>query len=359
MAAHNGERFVREAIDSVLAQTLTDYEFIIVDDASTESTPTILSQYHDPRIRLLRNAANLGLTRSLNLGLREARGQYIARLDDDDIAEPTRLAEQVALLEQRREVALAGSWTTEIDAAGRVVGVWEPPGHHAYLLWELARRNVIYHSTFTIRRDDLLAIGGYDDDLPCAQDHDLLARLIMSGRRIAVLPRRLVRYRRSERQITHRQGDLQLACGLRVRRRFVPWLLETEHPPPDESLEAVRRLLGYEDPRQVACIDEALTLIRALRSRVLRDADAEARRTIDRLLRAALLHQARCLLHEPADVRRSVAFARQAWRCGARPWHAAFCKWLMRAPFALACAALRPAQEHNVSQPPRASEVSP
>ena len=101
MSVYNGERYLREAVDSILGQTFGAFEFVIVDDASTDETPLILSGYTDPRIVFLRNDENLGLTRSLNVGLKMACGEYIARQDADDISLPNRLERQVGLLDEQ------------------------------------------------------------------------------------------------------------------------------------------------------------------------------------------------------------------------------------------------------------------
>ena len=97
MSAYNGERYLREAVESILNQTFNDFEFIIIDDGSTNSTGQILSSYaaQDPRIVLIRNRENIGLTKSLNKGLALARGEYIARMDADDVSLPNRFSEQV------------------------------------------------------------------------------------------------------------------------------------------------------------------------------------------------------------------------------------------------------------------------
>src|SRR5690606_198612 len=106
MAVRNGERHLREAIDSILHQAYPDFELILIDDASTDRTADILASYGDDRIRVLRNDRHLGLSASLNRGIREARGRYIARLDADDVAEPERFARQVDFLDRHGEVAV-------------------------------------------------------------------------------------------------------------------------------------------------------------------------------------------------------------------------------------------------------------
>ncbi|MCI0471302.1 MAG: glycosyltransferase, partial [Candidatus Aminicenantes bacterium] len=100
MSVFNNAAYLREAIDSILNQTYTDFEFLIIDDASTDSSKEIISHYHDTRIRLIENKRNIGLTKSLNKGLHKAKGEYIARMDADDISLPDRLAVQYAFLQE-------------------------------------------------------------------------------------------------------------------------------------------------------------------------------------------------------------------------------------------------------------------
>jgi glycosyltransferase involved in cell wall biosynthesis len=119
MAVYNGERYLAEAIDSILAQTYRDFELLVIDDASSDRTAEILAKYHDERIRVLRNDTNRGLTVSLNIGLGAARGELIARHDADDRSRPRRLEEQVAFLDAHPEVAAVGTQAQVIDASGR------------------------------------------------------------------------------------------------------------------------------------------------------------------------------------------------------------------------------------------------
>ncbi|NTV90908.1 MAG: glycosyltransferase, partial [Clostridiales bacterium] len=109
MSVHNGECYLRQAIQSIFCQSFLNYEFIIIDDASTDATPDILLQFKDPRLSIIRNSRNLGLTASLNIGIRAARGKYIARMDADDLSVPHRLARQVEYLENNPEIAVVGS----------------------------------------------------------------------------------------------------------------------------------------------------------------------------------------------------------------------------------------------------------
>lgn len=115
MPVYNGERFLREAIESVLQQTFADFELLIVNDGSTDRSLDIIQTYNDSRIRLIDNGANLGLIAARNTGLKNARGEYIALLDCDDIAYPDRLAEQIAFLDKNPSFGMVGAWIEMID----------------------------------------------------------------------------------------------------------------------------------------------------------------------------------------------------------------------------------------------------
>ncbi len=114
MPAYNAEQYVGEAIDSVLLQTLGDFELIVVDDSSTDGTANLLARVQDPRLRVLTNSANLGIAKSLNRAVAMARGRYIARIDHDDLCLPTRLAQQKELLDARADVVLVASAMTQM-----------------------------------------------------------------------------------------------------------------------------------------------------------------------------------------------------------------------------------------------------
>ena len=109
MPAYNAEKYIREAIDSILAQTYTDFEFIIIDDASTDATASIVESYSDERIRFFRNEHNMGVANTLNRGLDLAVGEYIARMDSDDISLPERFAKQVEFMDTHTDVIVCGS----------------------------------------------------------------------------------------------------------------------------------------------------------------------------------------------------------------------------------------------------------
>lgn len=119
MAVYNGEKFLKEAMESILNQTFIDFEFLIINDGSTDNSVKIIESFDDPRIRLIHNEKNLKLIASLNKGISLARGKYIARMDSDDISMPNRLEKEVNFLENSLEYGLVGTYYTVIDGKGK------------------------------------------------------------------------------------------------------------------------------------------------------------------------------------------------------------------------------------------------
>lgn len=198
MSVHNDKRYVRASIESVLNQTLSDFEFVIVDNASTDGSETILKNYAsvDSRIRLLQFEVP-GLTNALNFALSHATGEYIARQDADDIMSPQRLEKQVRFLELNADVALLGTGITLIDVNGDELGVRLYPTSHDSLCELLLKCiNPLPHSTIMCRKSVLDQLGHYDSLFAKAQDYGLYLRVIQ-GHRIASLdePLTLLRYR--------------------------------------------------------------------------------------------------------------------------------------------------------------------
>ena len=170
MSVYNGEKHLREAIDSILNQTLKDFEFIIVNDGSTDRTSEILQSYHDSRIKITSNKENIGLTKSLNKALKLAKGEYIARQDADDISLPERLEREVSFLDKNKDVGLLGSSWHTINTDGKKTGISKSTsGRHAV--------HFMCHGTTLIRKNCLEEIGLYREIFGYAQDYDLWLRI--------------------------------------------------------------------------------------------------------------------------------------------------------------------------------------
>jgi glycosyltransferase involved in cell wall biosynthesis len=193
LPVRDGERFVREAVESVLAQTYADLELIVVDDGSTDGTAAALAGFRDERLRVLRQEPS-GLVAALRRGVAEARAPLVARMDADDVSEPARLERQVELLERRPRVGMAATWTAVIDEEGRELRREVLPPAHEDLARRLLLRNPFQHGSVVVRRDALEAAGGYRDDYGANEDYDLWRRLARSWE-LACVPEVLYRYR--------------------------------------------------------------------------------------------------------------------------------------------------------------------
>jgi len=196
MTVFNAEAYLASSIESIENQTFTDWEFLIVDDASTDHSLAIAESYaqKDSRIKIIRNAVNKGQTRCLNQGLAEARGALIARQDADDLSHPARLEKQWRRFQQEPTLVLLGTCGEMIDQADRLVGLLDVPLTQEVITWSAAIKNPFLHTSVMFRADEVRALGGYDEYYQIAQDYDLWTRM-MRQHRVANLPERLIRYR--------------------------------------------------------------------------------------------------------------------------------------------------------------------
>jgi glycosyltransferase involved in cell wall biosynthesis len=207
MAVFNGERYLREAVQSILNQTFRHFELLVVDDGSTDGSRAILESFDDPRLRVVHHAVNQGLSRSLNHGLAEARGRYIARMDADDVAAPDRLALQVDFLERHADVVAVGSWYTIVDDGGREIGRRWTPCDDIDVRWTMQFCSPFAHGAVTMRRAALANDARvYDESLTYAMDYDLWVRLAARGR-LANLDRFLLGWRQAPGSMTSTVGD--------------------------------------------------------------------------------------------------------------------------------------------------------
>ncbi len=206
----NGERFLAETIDSVLSQTMANFEYVLVDDASTDGSSRILAGYaaRDDRLVTLRNTTNINAAGGLNRGIQKARAEYVAILDDDDVIFPQRLARQVAFLDQHPEVGVLGAQAAWMDEQSRRRGWIEFPTEPALTRWQLLFRVPVLHSAAMMRRDLVLEMGGYSTQHPTMCDYELLARLV-DHTEITNLPDCLVAYRLSPGQLSDRHRKPQ------------------------------------------------------------------------------------------------------------------------------------------------------
>ena len=243
MPVYNGAVHLREAIDSILNQTYRDFEFLIIDDGSQDNSVEVVQSYEDPRIRLIRNEANIGLPATLNKGIRLARGEYIARMDGDDAALPERLERQVAFLDLHPEIGMVGAWLTLLHDHD----VWFCyPEHHDYLKCLLLFRNYVGHPTVTMRREVLLLHNiGYDETMWHAEDYDLWIRLSFKTR-LHNMPEILHRYRIHGGSVSAKHWQEQFRTVDRIHRIQLEKLGLS---PTAEELEIHKRIWDNSQPK--------------------------------------------------------------------------------------------------------------
>lgn len=196
MPVFNGGKFLRDSMESILGQGFTDFEFIIVDDASTDDTPHILGEYArlDPRIRLLRNTSNRGVVFSLNRAIEKCVGTYVARMDCDDVSAPERFQRQIDFMDGNREVGLLGSAANIINEENKVIGMvtWAAPD--AELRKALIKLCPFFHPSVMIRKEVFEAVGNYNQLFRHAEDYELWFR-ISRRFKLANLSEPLLNYR--------------------------------------------------------------------------------------------------------------------------------------------------------------------
>ncbi len=177
MPVYNGERFLREAVESILNQSYHDFEFIIVDDGSKDNSVAIIQEYKDDRIIILQNPKNMGITPTLNRGITQASGKYICRMDADDISLPNRLESQVNYLEKHPTIAIVGSNTTIINELGIRGKTEYYPQSNNEIKRSIFIHNPFAHSSVLIRRSVLDQLGVYDSKYLHNEDYDLWLRI--------------------------------------------------------------------------------------------------------------------------------------------------------------------------------------
>ena len=215
MSVYNGARFLGESIDSILGQSYGDFEFLIIDDGSTDDSTSIIADYDDPRIRLQKHP-NRGLAESLRQGILDARGEIIVRADQDDISRRDRLEKQVIFFDRHPRVGLLRSLLETIDAQGRTISrcIGETSAMSSAPRWWFLWRNIGSHSSAAFRKSILMAHDlNYRPGMDGAEDYDLWSRLIRHTA-FGVVDEPLVKYR------IHTSSMMQSANQTTQKDRF-------------------------------------------------------------------------------------------------------------------------------------------
>lgn len=207
MPVYNGEKYLRESIDSILNQTFQDFEFLIIDDGSSDRSLEIIKSYQDNRIRIIKNAKNLGISQSLNNGLNLAKGDYIARMDCDDISLPNRFYTQVNFLNRNSEVVVVGSYMDLIDPEGyKTKQQYLYPLTNENIIYSMLYSNPMGHPSVMFRREEVIKVGGYrlkkEWNNLSTEDYDLWLRLATHSYKLANIPEVLICYRDHPHSLT-------------------------------------------------------------------------------------------------------------------------------------------------------------
>lgn len=215
MPVYNGERYIAEAIESILGQTFSDFMLLIIDDGSTDKSMEIAKSYQDNRISIVRNNANLGLVATLNKGIELIESEFVARMDCDDIAIPNRLELQIRFLDENPHVGMCGGQYLRISDEGIVIS--QLPLRHDDILYEMLFDNVFAHNTIVFRTKILKDFSfRYDPAYRYAEDYELWVRMSRHCR-VANIPHVLVIYRFHEDNTSNKFRSEQEATASRVR----------------------------------------------------------------------------------------------------------------------------------------------
>jgi glycosyltransferase involved in cell wall biosynthesis len=220
MPVYNAMNYVRVAIDSVLSQSFDDYEFIIIDDGSTDLTNDILLEYkrHDPKLKIIHNKENIGVVKSLNIGLSNSQGNYIARIDADDIWCPGKLLKQIQHFESDNDLYLSATAKRNINADGSLRENDSYPQYFNYndIRKNILKRNIFCHSSIVFRREVVDILGMYNESYINSEDYEYWIRII-SAFKVEMLSEPLVFYRISNSTISFNRLKEQRRYAMKAK----------------------------------------------------------------------------------------------------------------------------------------------
>ncbi len=241
LPVYNAELFLAKAINSILQQTYITFEFIIINDGSTDGSERIILSFNDSRIRYIKNETNLKLIATLNKGITLAQGAYIARMDADDEAHPNRLHQQVAYMQTNPNVGALGTYAKRIDVRTGKVTNWKFPTTHQAMVCRMFWGSTIIHPTAIIRAEALAHLN-FKEDYLHAEDYKLWKDIAQSYQ-LANLPEFLLNYTQHAGQITTTQQQGMNATCFKINEE---WLTQLNAPLPKELVHLYQKFLTYD-----------------------------------------------------------------------------------------------------------------
>lgn len=251
LPVYNGEKFIAQAIQSILDQTYHNFEFFIIDDGSDDGTRMVVDRFHDSRIRRIYMSEHLGLVPSLNLAASNAQGKYLARMDADDVGHPDRFEKQIAFLEAHPDVGVLGTSAQQTDSRLRVISVLPMLETHERILWRFFFDTAILHPTVMMRADVFRAVGGYGPYFTRAEDTELWSRMLFMTR-FANLREILHTRRLHNRSLVSAKPGAVIQATIGIRERmFFKMINRTVSPPVLRWFVDPFRLLSHEQKQEL------------------------------------------------------------------------------------------------------------
>lgn len=241
MPFYNAEAYLTECVESILNQTFQDFELLAIDDGSTDSSASIVKSFCDERISLITLDHNF--IDSLNYGLKNSKGKYIARMDADDVMLPKRLEVQYAFMEENCDIDICGSWA---EIFGNSSGVLQHASKHEAIVSSLILYCSMIHPTIMIRKSILEKFHLTYLNYACAEDYKLWADLALAGARFTNIPEVLLRYRSSSVQVTNKYRDMMSHSSYKIRLEYA---------------EGIMNLMNEEDKRYLGLFEESVQLL--------------------------------------------------------------------------------------------------
>lgn len=218
MSVYNGMPYLRESVESIIKQTCRDFEFIVVDDASTDNSWNCLKSLRDKRIKLIKNKKNLGLATSLNIALKKAHGDFIVRMDADDVSLPRRLETQLNFLEKNHDIDICGSCVSVIDKSGKIIGQIKKPTTDYEIKKELFWLTPLLHPTWFAKKDVFRKLKGYDERWDYVEDFEFLTRA--KDYKMANIPKNLVLFRNQKERRSQKTIEKIYRYTLKLRLKM-------------------------------------------------------------------------------------------------------------------------------------------
>jgi glycosyltransferase involved in cell wall biosynthesis len=307
MGVYNGGSYLDEAISGIINQTFKDFEFIIIDDGSTDETAQLLKIWaeRDSRLVILTNATNIGLSKTLNRGIIEARGEWIAREDADDRAMPERFARQMAFLANHPTVGLLGTGCWIIDQSGeRQPPARSQPQTHREICWNSLWLNPFYHSS-TLYKRELALQHPYDATLASAQDFELWGRLLKVTQG-ANLQEPLIEYRHHDERTSSSKFDQQQKIASSIVEKHLSQLMP-EQPWTSAITSPLQNIVKNSWPNTVESAEDWLLLLRIFQA-------FENREGRDKTLHQKLLERLALSLTNSAGVKAERKLLTTFWK---------------------------------------------